>query len=171
MTVNPRQLSSNRTVRDEVRILLRLGFVYDGTHGGHHSFSHPVHGALAPMSSSPRNEHSWRRRHRTEVARLMGLNLWQFERLIAGQPLRRTGKRKRHAVKIRPTRRRTLALISEPAREPVASIDAHRGQPRWRRHRCGSCAYPWMAKSYRPADECPRCGARDVRDETNRQAA
>lgn len=91
-----RKFTPNRTVQGEIEILLDLGFTYDGTNSsGHHLLSHPVHGEVQPMSSTPRNDHAWRRRHRAEIASLMGLNLWKFERLIAGQSLERTGPKRR----------------------------------------------------------------------------
>jgi hypothetical protein len=87
----PARLSSNKDVREEVRALRRLGFDYTGPDSsGHHHFAHPSHGEIT-VAGSP-SVHHWRKRHRHRLARLMGLNRWQLERLIAGQPLQSTAR-------------------------------------------------------------------------------
>lgn len=149
-----RKLTPSRTVRDEMAILIDLGFEYGGTTGGHHRWEHPTHGRLRPMSSTPRNEKTWRKAHRAEVAALMGLTLWQLERLIAGQPLTRTGrKRRRHAIRGRAARG-PAAIRTVPATEP-------REQPtlvRPDRTSCVDCGRPWLSDLDYAGRPCPKCG-------------
>lgn len=110
--MNPRKLTPDRTVQEEIRIMVRLGFTYQRTNGaGHHVFEHPRYGEKR-MSSTPGRPTSWRRRHREYLAELMGLTSWQLERLIAGQSLtRRTAKRKR-STKVDRRRKQPVSLLT-----------------------------------------------------------
>lgn len=149
----------DRTVREEMAILERLGFRYLGMNAaGHHLFEHPEHGRLRPMSSTPKNQFTWRIRHRGEVATLLGLTLFQFERLIAGQPLRQRPRVSRPRYR-RPRQRRPLSLVTaaaEPAKPEVERL------PRPERTSCIDCGRPWLSDldyTFRP---CPACGGQVV---------
>lgn len=149
----------DRTVRDEMAILERLGFRYLGMNAaGHHIFEHPEHGRLRPMSSTPRNAMSWRRRHRTEVAALLGLNLFQFQRLIAGQPLQRRARPSRGRRVV--ARRRPLSLVTAAAERVLEPAPVAIRRPE--RTSCIDCGRPWLSDldfTYRP---CPQCGGQVV---------
>lgn len=142
------RLSPDRTVREEITILQRLGFEYLGTNaGGHLLFEHPVHGVLRPMSCTPRNPMTWRRAHRVEVARLMGMNLWQFERLLAGQAptKRRRAKGKRPRSRKQPV----AAVIARAEREAPASPEPDADV-------C-TCGRRWLSDLNPVGRRCPAC--------------
>lgn len=116
--------SPDRTVREEMLILERLGFIYGGTNSaGHHLWSHPAHGALRPMSSTPKNAHTWRRAHRAEVARTIGLSLFQLERLLASQPVDSKPRRRRSRHKAARRGKRPISLLlPRPLPPPAAPV-------------------------------------------------
>lgn len=130
----------DRTVQGEIDILVRLGFTYLGTNSaGHHLLEHPAHGRLRPMSSTPRNAMTWRTAHRCEVARLMGLSLWQYERLIAGQSITRTRPKRRRPRNAGRGKRRSVALLAAaPPAPPVTPLtfEPNPGSAEAVRHGC-----------------------------------
>lgn len=145
-----RSLTPNRTVRDEMKILLALGFVYEGTYGGHHRFTHPSYGSLKPLSSTPKRPHAWKRRHRAEVAALMGLTLWQFERRLAGQPATKSPsqrRRRRVGRTDRGPRRSTVSLVRTAEHHEREQGDAD----------VCRCGRKWLSDISPAGRRCPSC--------------
>lgn len=99
------RIAGRKDVREEAAILARLGFRYQGTNNaGHHVFDHRQHGEIV-MANSPSAFH-WRRSHRRQVAKVMGITAQDLACLIHGQAT--LGKRKAQPKRTR--RRRSVAL-------------------------------------------------------------
>jgi len=157
------RISPDRTVREEAAILARLGFRYLGSNaGGHHLFEHPRYGALRPMSSTPRNPRTWRTAHRREVAALMGLNLFQLNRLIAGQPLQQRPRSRRSRRLRRGVQRSVVALMHRPADAKPAPVVENAPVPVPSRTSCIDCGRLWLSDLNPSGRPCPACGGRVV---------
>lgn len=137
----------DRTVREETAILRRLGWRYEGVdNAGHHRFSHPQYGEI-PMAMTPRNPKRFRISHRSRVAGLMGLSLWQFEQVIAGQA---PSKRPRSKRRRQPRSRRPVSLlIAAQERHVPVSVDATEDL-------CG-CGRKWLSDLSPAGRLCPAC--------------
>lgn len=149
-----RKTTPDKTVREEINLLLKLGFKYLGTNSaGHHLMEHPEYGRLRPMSSTPRNASRWRVTHRREVARLMGLTLWQWERLIVGQPLTRSDRPSRTSRRQRGDSSKALRVLAsvDDRQEPgddeaaAAATDVCR------------CGRKWLSDISPVGRRCPGC--------------
>ena len=83
----PRQLSPNKDVQKEIKTLRKLGFVYEGSNSsGHPCFHHEKYGEIV-LPSTPSCSR-WRKNHRADLARLLGLNSRELERKINGHSIR-----------------------------------------------------------------------------------
>lgn len=86
------RLSSDKDVRTEIALLRKLGFLFTGRNSaGGLCFEHEDVPFLGPpkeitLPSNPSGG-GWRKKHRHRLARYLGLNQHQLERLVAGQPL------------------------------------------------------------------------------------
>lgn len=159
------RVAGRKDVREEGRILERLGFRFQGTDSsGHLVFDHATFGEIV-MACSPGARH-WRRSHRRDVAKRMGIKPAELRALINGQAT--VGKRSAsHARPPRGRRRRAprglrhLSIAPEvaaapPARapEPVVRFEAtdpitETRRARWERladerdRANAECRFPW----------------------------
>lgn len=109
------RISPDKDVREEARVLERLGFLYVGhTANGHLRFEHPGHGAHG------------RRANRRALARLMRLDVHALTALIAGQES--VGRATHHHPSRRRPRKpralRHLSIAPEAVAEPVVVVEA-----------------------------------------------
>lgn len=116
---SPLRTYSRKDVREEVRVLQRLGWTYTGKNGaGHHEFEHPARETCVTLADTPSSP-TWRRGHRRQLAEKMGLNVWQLERLIAGQPTtKRPGRQRTRAPRKPGPRALHLLPPVEPEPDP-----------------------------------------------------
>lgn len=154
-----------KDVRQEIEVLLSLGFQFDGlSASGHLRFSHPDHGPLSPLSATPRSPH-WRRSHRGRVAAVLGITGGELnERLGHGNSSR--GGRRRKGVKAKAHKLpSSLRLAPKPEKDEKPVPHAiNRTDVRWRRQRCNDCGHPWTAECAH-VQACPRCESENTVEE------